>query len=81
MDHLLLNEGPHPYRPDESPLIGDQSFGCFRKETTAIGIFIMRARKLFSQVGISATLPFFDTKVRCAETKLRHIHRCIAPRL
>lgn len=32
MDHLLLNERPHPYRPDESPLIGDQRFNCLMKE-------------------------------------------------
>jgi hypothetical protein len=36
MDHLLPNERPHPYRPDGSPFIGDQSFDCFREETTAL---------------------------------------------
>jgi hypothetical protein len=52
MDHLLLNEGPHPYRPDESPLIGDQSFDCFRGETIAIGHFMMKLLGVFRK-GVS----------------------------
>jgi hypothetical protein len=39
MDHLLLNERPHPYRPDESPLIGDLRFDLFRVEEVAIDTY------------------------------------------
>jgi len=41
MDHLLFNEGPHPYRPDKSPLIGDLRFDLFRREEIATGAFII----------------------------------------
>jgi hypothetical protein len=51
MDHLLLNERPHPYRTDESPLIGDLRFNLFREEEIAIYSLIIEPLRDFSQGG------------------------------
>jgi hypothetical protein len=56
MDHLLLNERPHPYRPDESPLIGDLTFDFSRKEEIAKYVIIMGLIVEFSQGGISCRI-------------------------
>jgi hypothetical protein len=56
MDHLLLNERPHPYRPDESPLIGDLRFDFFRKEEIAICILIIGRLSRFPQEAISGRI-------------------------